>query len=72
MSTRTLFDVRTGDLQFTAAGWWIRLVWGVTFKRKRFRWHKFDGYRLLAVRLWQVGDVSLDGRIIAVQWRRAR
>lgn len=69
---RTLFDARTGDLVFTFAGWWIRLIWGVTFKPQRFRWRKFYGYRLFALRLWQVGDVPLDGRLIGIQWRRAR
>jgi len=63
---------RNGDVSFTVFGWWVRLVWGVTFKPKRVRWHRAYGYRMLAVRLY--GDpfnVKL-GRLVGVQWRRAR
>jgi hypothetical protein len=60
---------KTADTNFTVWGWWVRLIWGSTFKPKRFRWHRFHEYRLLAVRLW--GEPS-DGRLVGIQWRRAR
>lgn len=62
-STPWCFDVRVVVL-----GWWLRFFWGVTFKPERFRWRKFYGHRLAAVRLW--GSLN-DSRIVGFQWRRA-
>lgn len=58
----------TGDLRFIVFGWWVRLIWGCTFKPERFRWRRFYGHRLLAVRLW---GPSTDSRLVGVQWQRA-
>lgn len=56
----------TGDFRIIMFGWWIRLIWGATFKPERFRWRRFYGHRLLAVRLW---GPPLDSRLIGVQWQ---
>jgi hypothetical protein len=61
---------RNGDVQFTVFGWWVRLIWGITFKRDRLRWSKFYGYRLLAVVPWGDPLSPKCARLVGIQWRR--
>jgi hypothetical protein len=61
----------TWDPTITVAGWWIRFIWGITFKPRRFRWYKFDGHRLIGLRLWGNPDSRKCARLIGIQWRRA-
>lgn len=58
------------EVTFVALGRWWRICFGLTFKRKVFRYHRFHGHRLWAVRLWQVGH-PLDSRILLLQTRAA-
>ena len=58
----------TFDVRVIVLGWWLRFIWGVTFKPERFRWRKFYGHRLLALRLW---GKPFDSRLVGIQWRRA-
>lgn len=58
----------TFDFRVNVLGWWVRFIWGVTFKPERFRFRRFHGHRLLAVRLW---GPQFDSRLIGVQWRRS-
>jgi hypothetical protein len=60
---------RTFDPSITVAGWWIRFIWGVTFKSDRLRRRRFYGYRLLAVRLWGDPNTREMARLIGIQWR---
>jgi hypothetical protein len=62
---RAVWDARCPQLRFTVAGRWWRIFAGVTFKTKRVRWQRFDGYRLLVVRLW-------GWRVVGIQTRAAR
>ncbi len=58
----------TGEFRVIIYGWWIRVIWGLTFNPRRLRLRRCDGHRLLAVRLW--GTCS-DGRLVGIQWQRA-
>jgi hypothetical protein len=61
----------TYDPSITIGGWWIRFLWGVTFKPKRFRYSRFYGHTLVAVRLWRSPNSRKLARLVGVQWRRA-
>lgn len=69
--TESLFYRRTWDPHVVVFGWWIRFIWGITFKADRVRWRRFYGYRLLAFRLWGDPHSRPCARLIGVQWRRA-
>ncbi len=69
ISTASEHTPANGSVQVIVAGWWVRFIWGLTFKPDRFRWRCFDGHCLLAVRLWPFTN-AMDGRLVGVQWKR--
>lgn len=56
--------MRYWDHSRTVRGWWIRVFWGGTFRSARVRYRRFNGHRLVAVRL-------RGTRLAGIQWRRA-
>jgi hypothetical protein len=62
---------KTWDPNVTVFGWWIRFIWGITFKPERIRVSKFDGRRLIAMRVWGDPHSARCARLVGVMWRRA-